>query len=621
MKNNKDDIDIEKRQLMDFDISSNGKRNFGHLTIPRYQRRYNWRADEIDSFMEEILTKANTLYINFPGFKERNGNLENILLDYSNAFLSPKVYFGNLVITLVENENKPDEIVDGQQRISTFAITLKLLSLMKDDIKGSTIYKDNIKAFSSLFRKLDKTLIYTNDIGDEKPLISSQNKHDKKYLAEVFAIESIKQITPQTNNAYIKNMVLIKKQLMELEQDRKLFFLLATLTTEFGIVSFSGEQRAFELFEALNSKGMQLSPSDLIKNLFFKIAHKTRINVSEKWDQLIELLSTKDQRVSPAKITSFMRSYFMVEENEYIKKKELFIKIKTKINKNNLESTMDKMIEVAEYFEYLKNGKGTSGNFFIEKEMSILYFENMPQIYQPLMAFFIIKKTEDGIFELILKYLFKQSYIHFAINNLPSKEIDKRVSLVISILMDEELTWTKIQNVFDKHIIVETFGDYTYEQRINALKTKDFDNRGKLLALYKVIYDYQTSSDELKLSLSEKKIDLEHLLPQTPGEWIGNGFEDKADADKYIKKIGNTLFIFGKINKTIQNNLYQEKLSTPLIDLEDKQVKLKDSKLFKREMEFAFGEIPKNWTKDEIDTRTKKIIKYLIEEEILMPGK
>ena len=276
MDNN--EIVIEKRQLHNFKDSEGIKRSFGHLVIPEYQRRYDWKNDDIDSFMEEITNKGNLLYRNFGTFREKRGDMESILLDYANIYLSPKVYFGNIVITLVDESSKPNEVVDGQQRISTFAITMHLLTLYEEKIKLSPIFKANNNAFEPLFTKLNKLVQGSTNHGEKYMLISSKNKHDDKYLRDIFHINSFDSLTAKTKNRYIKNMFMINGKLSKMNGNELLFFMLALLTTEFGIVSFKGEERAFELFEALNSRGLQLSPSDLIKNYVFKLLHKSKEN-------------------------------------------------------------------------------------------------------------------------------------------------------------------------------------------------------------------------------------------------------------------------------------------------------------------------------------------------------
>ena len=119
---------------------------------------------------------------------------------------------------------------------------------------------------------------------------------------------------------------------------------------------------------------------------------------------------------------------------------------------------------------------------------------------------------------------------------------------------------------------------------------------------------------------------MEHLLPQSPSdEWYKNDqFENKADADKYIHKIGNTLFIFGKINKTIKNDSFSDKLTdseliSPKIGEQKVAKTLSDSKLFKEEMEWAFGEVPESWTKENINQRSDVITQYIIDNRILDP--
>ena len=621
------EIEIEKRQLHNFDTSANGKRNFGHLSIPEYQRRYNWREDDVNSFLSEIDSKTKTLINKFPHFKHKNGVLENIFKDYSNDFISPRVYFGNIVITLMEDSESPDDIVDGQQRISTFAITLKLLSFYEDKIKSSELFKENEKAFMPMFSKLDKTLFYSSDNGDVMPIISSKNKFDKDYLESVFNLTSLEQIYNATNNTYFKNMRTINEFLKTKDPEELLFFLLSLLTTEFGVVSFTGEERAYELFEALNSKGLQLSPSDLIKNFVFKSLHKTKEDAEKIWKDFI-LQFTKEDKVTPQEITSFIRSYLMSEKEEYIKKADLFREIKSSFDSKTIAAFIKNLTNMNYRFQSLKNGIWKDGTNLKDKYIQNIYISNLPKIYNSLIMFFLSKEDfEQENFIKMTEYLFKQYFIHWPINNLPSKEIDKKVITVMieATKMKDINNWEELKIIFNNNILNETFGGYTYKDRISVLKDKDFDDRKNLLVLYKLIRSYKKDSKEVQDIMKDDDLDLEHLLPQSPADdWYSEeGFVNKADADKYIHKIGNTLFIHGTINKSIKNKTFNEKLNDDMIiPINDEaSKKLKDSKLFNDEMDWAFEGIPDDWSKEKIETRSQIITDFIIKTKLLDPLK
>ena len=629
--NNKE-IEIEKREFHKFGGTKNNPRNFGYLVIPKYQRRYNWKEDEVMSFLDEITTKADILEKKFPMFKSDVGNLENIFKEYSNDYVSPRIYFGNIVIT-ISRDDQPDEIVDGQQRISTFAITLKLLSLYEEKITNSDVYKKNKRAFMPLIKKMKKILSFETENCDTFSMISSMNKHDKVYLENVFDLLDVNDLpSNKSNNSYLRNMKIIDGVFSSKNSDQLLFILLSLMTTEFGIVSFEGEERAYELFEALNSKGLQLSPSDLIKNYVFKTLHKTDDDAEKIWTDFI-MKFRAEEKTSPQEITSFIRSYLMSKKHQYIKKTTLFAEMKKSFGSENIGEFMRELTEINSLMQEIRMGTWKDKDKFKNIHMFTMYINNLPKIYDSLIMFFINnRKISKETFQKIVEYLFKQAFIHWPINNLPSKEIDKNVidvMLSIEELKDEELKWVDIKEIFNINILNETFGEnneYDYKSRIETLKSKNFDNRKNLLLLYRVINDYKNASKEEFTDYKIGEIDLEHLLPQSPSEgwYTKEGFSDKTDADKYIHKLGNTLFIYGTINKTIKNKIFREKLESKeflLVDDDRKDTSLKESEIFIKEMKWAFGDIPKEWTKTKIKSRTEKIVNFIVKNNLFNPKK
>lgn len=628
-------LEIEKRQLYKFSDSNGVKRDFGYLSIPKYQRRYSWKQNQIESFVSEMKIHSETLKKKFPPFKEKNEMkkpLTSIFGEYAYEFLSPCIYFGNVVIATSDSNGFPAEIVDGQQRITTFSLTLKILSLYKDKIKSSSVYKSDKDAFSSLFTVMDMLLNYLDKSDmSKKSFVSSENRIDGPYLKEALKIENKESIRIKTNNTYIKNMFWINEEIKDMESDNLLFFLLSILTTEFGIVSFEGIERAYELFEALNSKGLQLSPSDLIKNLVFKLLHGKKVDPEKIWNEFIDGFKKEtdaDTKLPSSGVTTaFIRSYLMAHKREYIVKTKLFSSIKKTYSSDSIIKFIKNLSEMNKKFKNIISGIWIDGTKIKDQYINALYFSKLPIIYHSLSMYFLSTEgIEKDTFLKINEYLFKQSFLHWSVNNLASKELDQKViNVMIKVNAIEGIkSWVDIKDILNFEILKETFGTYSYKDRMETIGKIDFDSRKNLLTMYKVIRNYRTKNNETNDIFDDNNIDLEHLLPKKPSkDWFAtNKFKDQADADGYIKKIGNTLFINGTINKSIGNISFEKKLTDKTFSkIKDskKSMSLYESKLFIEEMEWAFEKVPKIWDKNSIDKRTKKISNYLVKKGIFNP--
>jgi uncharacterized protein with ParB-like and HNH nuclease domain len=132
--------------------------------IPDYQRGYSWEKDQLHDLTEDIKHIATK---------------------------SHKHYFGTIVITR-SNENNHFDIVDGQQRLTTLIILLKLI-YNRDPEKYSFIKERFLLRNDSdyvLETNLETKVYFKEAILEDKPNLpadvkSLQNLRDaKKYLSD-----------------------------------------------------------------------------------------------------------------------------------------------------------------------------------------------------------------------------------------------------------------------------------------------------------------------------------------------------------------------------------------------------------------------------------------------------
>nr|WP_300366283.1 DUF262 domain-containing protein [Brachyspira sp.] len=85
-------------------LSSNSNNNFYYF-IPLYQRDYSWKKDNISEFINDIFEAYNA-YIN----------------GYNNNY-----FFGSIITVVDEKDNNKHNVIDGQQRLTTFILFLKVI--------------------------------------------------------------------------------------------------------------------------------------------------------------------------------------------------------------------------------------------------------------------------------------------------------------------------------------------------------------------------------------------------------------------------------------------------------------------------------------------------------------
>ena len=179
-------------QLPQVEICSVGSLPFNDFVIPPYQRPYKWTAKNVNQLISDILA-----------FKERK-----------------QYRLGTLVL-------HNDEIVDGQQRIITLALLIRIMYNALKDEKVKASYSDIDKKINA-FSNSDK--------------VSFSNRYTLHNVIEnIHTIESRKA-----------------------DFDQQLFDFLLT-KCEFVVVRLNSISEAFQFFDSQNARGKDLAAHDLLK--------------------------------------------------------------------------------------------------------------------------------------------------------------------------------------------------------------------------------------------------------------------------------------------------------------------------------------------------------------------
>lgn len=214
--------------------------------IPNYQREYAWGKNECEELINDI-----------------NENDDG--------------YFLGSIIWV----DTTKEIIDGQQRITTLSLILmaiysQLPHTLDDEEKQAD--KINLKRMLS------------NKDNSSRLALQEQNKNQEDYqylLSSIVLKKGASAVQPKNfgNRRLSWNFEKIKELIKDYSID-ELFSLYAKICNlTFVSIVVDDYQSAFQLFEAMNNRGVPLSALDLIKNKF--IAKRNDI---ANWKKLIELL-------------------------------------------------------------------------------------------------------------------------------------------------------------------------------------------------------------------------------------------------------------------------------------------------------------------------------------------
>lgn len=228
--------------------------------IPSYQRPYAWTVDQASELFDD-------------------------LYDFFLQEPEDTYFLGSIV--LIKEEGKPDsEVIDGQQRLTTLTILLSTLSY-----EASEPYKDSLKK-------------YICEPGDEIEQLTPRPRISLRPLDQPFFAKYVQSMrlddllnldAAQLSNESQRNIqananLLLKRIQGATFKDSefiKKFASFLVLRCFLVVVSTPSQQSAFRVFSVLNSRGLDLLPTDIIKSdVIGRITPKRRDEFTEKWEEL-----------------------------------------------------------------------------------------------------------------------------------------------------------------------------------------------------------------------------------------------------------------------------------------------------------------------------------------------
>lgn len=370
-----------------------------NFMVPLYQRNYAWQNSEIVDFWEDLL---------------------DLVEDKRNSH-----FFGQIVT--YKNESGSQEIIDGQQRLTTSTIFMAAIrdiaqKMYDDNFKGSQD-ESNLELGDSLRdikREVNKTIRGMN--GEESSLMVQQNSKNQEQNVQTFFLalthSDIKVRDEKTNSEPKKNMQHAYKDITQWinsylkqykqlnERIAKLQLIFESFFSNFYIVMISAPSRkdAFTIFETLNSRGKDLMASDIIKNHLMSLMGEDIQEGNEKWNKLTEKLDNNSNR-----ITRFIRTYW-ASKKRIVPESKLYREVSAEVNNlNEAQVFLDDLDKLVDLYTVLESPTSPKANydFFANKQVTqgidILNRLNVKLYYPIVMAMYYNNYSQDGMLKVITK--------------------------------------------------------------------------------------------------------------------------------------------------------------------------------------------------------------------------
>lgn len=537
--------------------------------IPDYQRPYKWNIEKCETLWNDIKNFAQT--------DAKSG------ADY---FLGTIVSFSN--------KDKNQEIIDGQQRITSFMLLLRSFYKKLEDMQED---EDVI----GLKNQLAPCIWDINQISQK---VTDKTKiHIISEVATEEDNETFHQIlaTGETDNDkidnYSKNYRYFKERCDEFATQNPMQWkeLCVTILHKCIILPIECDTQdvALTIFSTLNDRGMPLADSDIFKAQIYKNTQEDkRKDFTNLWKELTQIC--KEGKVSIDDVFRYYTHVLRARNND--KSKEVGLRkfyAENEYERLEDDNVINEIMQIASFWRYINQEiePETEFNFVISNEtrkyiQCLNFYPN--EYWKYAVSVFFIKNKDENDFDEKLRSL-SQELIAFLFAQFIEKPSvnaikDDIYTSCISLYKDNKLDY--------KYRFNEDF----FRQQIGVFSS------ARISRPFLLLYAYLNSNQK---DLIQNNFDIEHIFPKKWQDTNYNGW-DKKNAELYLDRFGNKVVIEKKLNIQAGNGYFGNKKSkyssskiASVLDLSTYQ--------------------SNDWTKEDIEQREenfKKIIVTYISQNI-----
>ncbi|MFM9851554.1 MAG: DUF262 domain-containing protein [Sphingomonadaceae bacterium] len=502
--------------------------------IPRFQRDYSWTDVEWEELWLDILATTSG-----------EGDASH--------------YMGYLV--LQTQNDKTFDVIDGQQRLTTLSIiVLAVLRNLKRLIENGQNADQNQRRLdqirSSYIGYLDPvTLVPSSKLS----LNRNNNDYYQTYLVPLAALPQ--RGFKASEHAMRKASDWFEKHIWDdvtREAGGDIGVRLATLLESiadklfFTVITVSDELNAYKVFETLNSRGVRLSATDLLKNYLFSVLHRDKVHETEmkamddRWERLVSRLGETD-------LPDFLRIHWMSRQG-LVRQSELFKKVRARIETR------------ADVFELLTNLDGDIDPYLglispessdwspeLKESAALLRMFGVRQPYALLLAARRILSPAD--FAGLIRIIVTISFRYNVIGTMQAGEQERVYSDIAARISRNEITHLK--EIVDSLRSVYP-SDSAFKAAFASKELRTTQSRNNKIVRY-ILCNLERQAGGNDLDRDSASLTVEHILPQNPEAGWEHFSETETDASIY--RLGNMALLETNLNRDIGNSAFETKRS------------------------------------------------------------
>lgn len=583
-----------------------------NFIIPEYQRAYSWEVKQCDKLWQDI---------------------EDFIL----VGAEDPYFFGTIIISCEDNDNKLN-LIDGQQRTTTFILLFKaLLICLEEAIEDTKTYDNPEKLKRTLSMKRDKLLkiLYKAEDDEVYDIIEDFYNHDKEDMLNNLSInelykdelsiilnsktfaEAEKKVTTikykQKDNKYtnfFRNFKYFYNKLKDLSpEDLNIFADNVLDKTEIIEIRSWNVEQAITMFNSLNSAGMPLLDADIISAQLYSKAVNEKEDFINNWSELKKIVSDLEKS-NVVNIDDILKQYMYIKraiDKEYISEGQSvdvstpgIRRYYTDLNKKLLEDPLrltSRFLKIAKIWDRIKDYSIVQLAFKFNENIKVylisyLYRFEVDEISEKLVSDFMNHLLKIFVVLELVDTGFSSARFKSFLFGLNTKLVDKNIDLQN---IQYEIK-THIEKNWNKADLKERVLDYT---------------KNPLVYLDEYIY---CKKEGRKFILPEK-YEIEHIMPRS-GRNIEQiredaGLNKKEEFLDIVNKLGNKILLEDNINRSLSNEWFRSKIQSSIKE----KAGYKDSVFclpVKIAEKYEDRDKPK-WTVEDINNRNEVIAENIMD--------
>ena len=499
--------------------------------VPLYQRDYSWKEEHWEDLWLDV--------------EEVSANMER-----------GQHYMGAVVVRKLDLETS--EIVDGQQRLATLSIMILAAIGHLHDLAAADIEKVENQQRAEVLRntyigstdpaslkKISKLVLNRNDdpfyqgtiVQLQKPIAVSRLSDSNKCLWQALT--------------YFKNH--FARRYREIGDGEKLARFInevVALRLSFIRIAVENHVAAYQIFETLNARGLDLTASDLLKNyLMSLVATESDLRLAlEQWERVTTTTGF-------SKVPEFLR-HFLNSRQPYVRQERLYKEIRSNIK--DAAATfgfLEELERSSVWYQALADDTDPHwseiSNPDVRRQVRALNIFNVKQ-YKPVILSAARHLGEREISDL-LRFCVVISFRYNIIGDKNTNELEKIYNQVAIGIADGRLkTSGQLREALRPvYVADDDFRDLFARKSLPA-----HGRTGKVVRY--ILCELERQLGNAGLSEESGDLSIEHILPENISpEWQAQfSFDDHA---RFVHRLGNYTLLTPAANRDVARKLYTEK--------------------------------------------------------------